>query len=381
MDEYAKKKRLSSEEAGREIRYGFFREILSKIGGGKIAVAHNKNDQAETLLMRVLRGTGLDGLRGMEYKKGDIIRPLLGIERREIEAYLHERSIDYRIDRTTLEPIYGRNKIRLDLIPFIELNYNPNIIDTLWRMSEVIGMDNDYLEFQSKIAYENVVKERSNNSIVLDRDAFIEQHRSIQHRIVRNCLLELNGHLQGFTYKHISDVVSLFLEKGTGKIIHLANDIIAKTSYSNFVIEKNKDEVKDDDFCYRLELNAFTYIEDIGCGFNIRIKPIDEVDMKKVKNKHIKYFDYDKVIGSLYVRNRRSGDRFKPFGMKGSKKIKDYFIDEKIPKDKRDKIPLVVDDKDILWVVGYRTSDIYKISKDTKNVLIIEVENKQAKEV
>lgn len=381
MDEYAKINKMSSEEAGRELRYEFFREVLSKIGGGKIAVAHNKNDQAETLLMRILRGTGLDGLKGMEYKKGDIIRPLLGIERKEIENFLKERNIEYRIDRTNLEPIYGRNKIRLNLIPYIEENYNPNIIDTLWRTSEIIGIDNDFIEMHCEKIYNSVVKERSKNSIILDGNAFVSQHRSIQYRIIRNCLLEINGSLQGFTYKHISDVVFLFLERGTGKSIHLTNNIVAKTSYDNFIIER-KEEEENKEFFYTLKLNSFTYVKEIGYGFNTKVEPIEHLEIKNIKNSDfIKYFDYDKVIGNIYVRNRRSGDRFKPFGMKGSKKIKDYFIDEKIPKDKRDKIPLVVDDKNIIWVVGYRISDQYRITKNTKNVLIIEVKNQHVKEV
>lgn len=380
MDAYAREKKISSEEAGRELRYVFFREILSKIGGGKIAVAHNKNDQAETLLMRFLRGTGLDGLVGMEYKKGDIIRPLLGIERKEIENYLHERNIEYRIDRTNLEPIYGRNKIRLNLIPYVEKNYNPNIIDTLWRMSEVMAIDNDFLEMCCKEIYNNVVKKRTKNSIILDGNVFVRQHRSMQHRIIRNCLLEINGHLQGFTYKHISDVVFLFLDKGTGKSIHLANNIIAKTSYNDFIIERKEEEEKKE-FIHQLRLNSFTYIEDIGFGFHVKVKPIEQVKKVSLNNRYVKYFDYDKVVGNIYVRNRKSGDKFRPFGMKGSKKIKDYFIDEKIPKDERDKIPLVVDDKNIIWVVGYRTSEQYKITRDTKNVLIIEAKNQHIKEV
>ena len=137
MDEYAKKTGLSSEEAGRKLRYDFFREILDKIGGGKIAVAHNKNDQAETLIMRFFRGTGIDGLKGMEYISDDIIRPILGIEREEIERYLKKKNIETRIDKTNLEPIYNRNKIRLELIPYIEENFNSNIIDTLWRTSRI----------------------------------------------------------------------------------------------------------------------------------------------------------------------------------------------------------------------------------------------------
>ncbi|NLJ78095.1 MAG: tRNA lysidine(34) synthetase TilS, partial [Tissierellia bacterium] len=217
MDEYARAKGISSEEAGREIRYGFFREILSEIGGGKIAVGQNKDDQAETLIMRFFRGTGIDGLRGMEYKNDDIIRPILGIERLEIEEYLSSRGISSRLDRTNLEPIYNRNRIRLEMMPYIKENYNPNIVDTLWRTSEIASVDSDFLEQYARKAYENILKRDMQYGVVLDSTLFEEEHTGIQQRILRNCILDINGNLQGLTQTHIADMLKLFLEGDTGK--------------------------------------------------------------------------------------------------------------------------------------------------------------------
>jgi len=374
MDEYAKKTGLSSEEAGRKLRYDFFREILDEIGGGKIAVAHNKNDQAETLLMRFFRGTGIDGLKGMDYVSGDIIRPILGVERRDIEKYLQERNIKTRLDRTNLETIYNRNKIRLELIPYIEENFNPNIVDTLWRTSRISSVDSDFLERYAQKSYNRMVKKKSKDSIILDGDQFVKEHRSIQNRIIRNCILDIDGNLQGVTEKHISDTLKLFLERRTGKSIDLINNIIAKTSYNEFIIEKNY-KTKKKDFLYRLDVEGTTYIEEIDLTFNVKVLPVTDIYMDK-NERFIKYFDYDKIKGDLYIRNRRTGDRFVPYGMKGSKKIKDYFIDEKIPKDKRDKIPILTDDENILWIVGYRTSESYKITPNTQRVLVVSLNNK-----
>lgn len=374
MNEYAKEHKISSEEAGRALRYGFFREILSKIGGGKIAVAHNKNDQAETLLMRFFRGTGIDGLKGMEYINGDIIRPILGIERDEIEKYLLERNIETRLDKTNLEPIYNRNRIRLDLIPYIKDYYNPNIIDTLWRTSIIAAIDSDFLEKYSQKTYEEIVKRKSKDSIILDGERFLKEHKSIQQRVIRNCLLDINGSLQGFTKKHISDILVLFLERGTGKSIDLINNIIAKTSYEDFILKKKKD-TEDKDFLFKIDLEGNSYDNTVDFRVNIEVLPAEKVTIDN-KDRFIKCFDYDKVIGSLYIRNRKDGDRFIPYGMKGSKKIKDYFIDEKIPREKRDQIPLITDEENILWVVGYRISDLYKITEDTKNVLVIQFKEK-----
>lgn len=371
MNEYAKLKKISSEEAGRELRYSFFREVLSKIGGGKIAVAHNKNDQAETLLLRLFRGTGTEGLRGMDYKNEDIIRPILGIEREEIERYLLDRNIEFKVDRTNLEPIYNRNRIRLEVLPYIQKHYNPNIIDTLWRTSQLMSIDNEFFEEYSAKVYHKLVRKKDKYSIVLDSKDFRKEHKSIQTRIIRSCILELNGSLQGVTMKHIEDVMTLFLERGTGKSITLSNNLIAKTSYDDFIIEKFNRE-KPTDFLYKMNINSSNYIVELGYGFSVEIKPIDEIKIDNA-NRYKKYFDYDKVIGDVYIRNRRVGDRFVPFGMKGSKKLKDYFIDEKVPKDERDKIPIITDDRNIIWIVGYRTSELYRITEDTKKVLIIQL--------
>ncbi|CCQ97326.1 tRNA(Ile)-lysidine synthase [[Clostridium] ultunense Esp] len=371
MDQYAKERRISSEEAGRALRYGFFRKILNKIGGGKIAVAHNKNDQAETLLMRFFRGTGIDGLKGMEYRNGDIIRPILGIEREEIEKYLLDNNFETRLDKTNLEPIYNRNRIRLELIPYIEKYFNPNIIDTLWRTSNILSIDSRFLEKYSEETYIKLVKKKENNSIILNGSLFLKEDRSIQQRIIRNCFLDLNGSLQGFTYRHILDTLTLFLERGTGKSINLSNNIVAKTSYDDFIIEKKKD-IAHRDFLFKINHEGYTYIDELQLGLNIKVLPIKDIKIN-TKDRFVKYFDYDKILGGLYIRNRRDGDRFVPYGMKGSKKIKDYFIDEKIPKEKRDRIPLITDEEKILWVVGYRTSDLFKITDNTKKVLMIKL--------
>lgn len=371
MNEYARAKKISSEEAGRELRYGFFREILSKIGGGKIAVAHNKNDQAETLLLRFFRGTGIDGLKGMDYRNGDIIRPILGIERGEIEKYLRDKNIEFKIDRTNLEPVYNRNRIRLEVLPYIQEYYNQNIVDTLWRTSQLMSIDNGFLEEYSNKIYHKIVRSKDEYSIILDGKIFRREHRSIQNRIIRNCILELNGNLMGITMKHIEDIITLFLERGTGKSITLINNLVAKTSYDDFIIERpNRKETKGS--VHKIRINGSTYIDELGYEIKTEVNSIHNLVLDN-SNRYKRYFDYDKINGNIYVRNRKDGDRFVPFGMEGCKKVKDYFIDEKIPKDERDKIPIITDDKNIIWIVGYRTSQLYRITENTKNVIAIQL--------
>lgn len=370
MNKYAKEHNMTAEEAGRELRYGFFREVLQKHGEGKIAVAHNKNDQGETLIMRFMRGTGIDGLRGIPYKRGDIIRPLLDISREEIEIYVEENNIETRLDKTNLEPIYNRNKIRLELIPYIEENFNPNIIDTLARFSRLVSIDIDFLKGITEEIYEKIVKERGKDSIILDRKDLNLLHRSMKQRIIRAVLEEIQGSLQGFTEEHINNILKLALESETGKTINLIHNIVAKTSYENLIIEKKKTlEVKD--YVYKLNINGTIYIEELDIYLKTKVftKEKCKIDFK---NRFKKYFDYDMISECLYVRNRRNGDRFNPLGMRGTKKLKDFFIDEKIPKEERDKVPLIVDGEDIVWILGYRISNKYKITEKTKKVIMIE---------
>lgn len=369
MDQYAKEKKISSEEAGREIRYGFFREILSKIGGGKVAVAHNKDDQAETLVMRFFRGTGIDGLKGMEYRYNDIIRPVLGIKRREIEKYLLLGKIPSRLDKTNLEPVYNRNKTRLELMPYIMENYNSNIVDTLWRTSKIASIDSDFLELYAKNACDGMVKKRKEHSIVLEAALFKKEHVSIQQRIIRNCILQINDNLQGFTSTHITSVLRLFLGRSTGKKIDLINNMEARTNYEELIIERKQGN-KNKSFLYKLRNEGKIYMKELGLGIKTEVIFANMVDIN-TKDRFIKYFDYDKLQGELLVRNRKPGDRFIPLGMKGSKKIKDYFIDEKIPKGERDNIPLITDGENIVWVFGHRISDLYKITEGTKKILKI----------
>ncbi len=370
MNKYAKDHNMTAEEAGRKLRYGFFREVLKKQGKGKIAVAHNRNDQAETLLMRFMRGTGIYGLKGIPYKRGNVIRPLLDISREEIEAYVEKNKIRTRLDKTNLEPIYNRNKIRLELIPYIEENFNPNIVETLARFSKLISIESDYLDELTSDFYLKVVKKRDKGSIILDRGKFNLLHKSMQQRIIRNAIEDIQGSLQGFTEKHINNIMSLFLEGDTGKTIHLIHNIIAKTSYMDLIIEKKKHlEVKD--YSHRLNINGSTYVEELDCYLKTKVLSKEECEID-FSNRFIKYFDYDMMSNCLHVRNRRDGDRFNPIGMKGRKKLKDFFIDEKIPKEKRDLIPLIVNGEDIIWILGYRISNKYKVTEKTKNIIIIE---------
>lgn len=366
---YGDKHKISHEEAGRKLRYGFFRSILKPYNGGKIAVAHNMNDQAETLLMRIMRGTGIDGLNGMSYISGDIIRPVLNITRTEIEQYIEDNNIETVLDKTNLMPIYTRNKIRLELIPYIEENFNPNLTKTLWRLSQTSQNDTMFLQRYTEEKYLSLVQSQGRNKIVLDGEKFGKLDISIQQRIVILSITKIIGVFQGFSEHHISTITELFNIGNTGKAINLPNGLVAKVDYDRLIIEQ-KIEKTAKSFVNDLII-GYNHFSNLGYDFNIKVVDIRDVNLND-KLHNIKYFDYDKIKGGLKLRNRQDGDRFTPYGMKGSKKLKDFFIDSKVSRDQRDKVPLIVDDENIIWVVGYRINDLYKLTVNTKKVLMIE---------
>lgn len=371
MDEYAKKNSLTSEEAGRELRYRFFRKTLSDYGKGSIAVAHNKNDQAETLLMRFFRGTGIDGLKGMDYKSYDIIRPILDIDRNEIEEYISYHNIPVKTDKTNKMDIYRRNSIRLNLIPMIEKNYNPSIIDTLFRTSRIMERDSDFIDIYTKEIIKEIIESINKNKIKINVNDLITEHKAIQYRIIRLSIKKIIGHLKGIEEVHIESIINLVRNNTTGKRIIISNNIEGYITYGSLVLQiKNDNKVSS--FKSKLYLNKSNFIP--GLDGKIELCLIDE-NIKNIKSKDmfIKYFDYDKIENDLFIRNRELGDKFRPLGMNGTKKLKDFFIDEKIPRDERDKTPLICDEKGIIWVVGHRISEGYKIDNKTKRVLRISI--------
>ena len=372
-------KNISCEMAGREVRYEFFNELMIKLKADKIALAHNANDQAETILMRIMRGTGIEGIIGIKPVRDEIyVRPILHLSRSEIEKYCEINNISPRVDKSNLENIYARNKVRLELIPYIEENFNKDIIKTLNRLSDIVKKDNDYLESISTKEYKKyceIGKER----VILNKKAFSE-HEAIVSRIIRSALLEINNNLCNFEKIHISSIINLQKHE-TGKTIMLPQNIMVENCYGNIHIYINininiKATEANNNNKYYLNINEKNLIESLNKVIQVNLK--SKTEFTEIKgNDYIKYFDYDKIVEPIIFRYRKDGDKFMPLGMKGNKKLKDLFMDLKIPKDKRNEIPLICFGDDIGWVVGYRVSEKFKVSKDTKNILQIRIESEE----
>ena len=370
--EYARELRVTEEEAGRILRYNFFKENLNEVGGGIIAVAHNLNDQAETVLQRIIRGTGIDGLSAMSVKKDNIIRPMLNVPKTEILEYLHNNNYEYCTDITNSQSIYGRNKIRLDLIPYLENNFNPNIQNTLYRMSEAMDRDKKIIEKYIRKIFSEVLISNDDNRVILSIEKLKKTEPEETGRILRCALELLKGNTVNVEMRHIDYIIDFISSGKTGKKINLTEAVNVEISYDNLIFNKNLENIPK--FKYNIVLHEPMEINEVGKIIYCKVVDASEFNPE---DKDTISLDYDLTDGSLVVRNRLPGDSMVPCGMTGVRKIKDIFIDMKIPQGERDKKLIIADDSSILWLEGFRIHNRLKVTSSTKKILNITIRERQ----
>jgi len=379
---FIKAEGLSPEDGARRARYDFFNKVVTRLKANKVALGHNADDQAETVLMRLLRGSGREGLGGIppvrdlevqspkskvQSQKIQIIRPLIEITREEIEKYLKENKIKARLDASNIEPVYLRNRIRLKLLPLLT-KYNPNIKSVLVRTAQVLGEEDRYLERIVSKHLKRIVK-KGREGITLDIIKLSPLSLSIQRRILRESLGSIKGNKLDIQLSHIDDVIDLLKARGRASL-DLPGNILVTKEYRKLSLGSKKEKGALS-FNYSLKVPGITKIPELGLSFRTKVLKERPRVLKGVLKKA--YFDRQRIKAPLFLRNRETGDRFQPLGMRGSKKLKDFFIDEKIPLKEREKIPLLISGKEIVWVVGHRISDKAKVTNKTKKVLTVEV--------
>lgn len=380
---------LTTEEMGRQLRYGAFHQVREellatdqregKISTVKIAVAHNLNDQAETVLMRILRGTGTDGLAAMEYiRDGEIIRPLLDVSRAEIEEYCDKNGLEPRVDLTNLEPIYTRNKIRLELIPFLQDNYNKNVLTALSRLVRIASEDKDFIYKHVEDALRVTAGEGPGRTV--NREEFRKLHPAVSKRVIVRTFKEM-GLAQDISAVHLAGGDQMIREGKTGDQMDFPKGYGLRISYD--VAEFSKRRVKSIqesckkngmDFTYQINLDGITEIPALNAVLKVKILKADRMEQTIRENSFSAHLAHLEQIskGTLSIRNRRPGDYIVPLGMTGTKKLQDFFVDEKLKREDRDRIPLVCLGSEVLWVVGGRISENYKIKRDTEEIVYLE---------
>lgn len=384
----ARKERLTLEEAARKYRYKFYLETTKKFKANKIALGHNADDQVETILMRFLRGSGLEGLMGIPPVRGKIIRPLIDCSREEIEEYCKENKIRYRLDSSNKEVVYFRNKIRLELLPLLSKGYNKNVKDIMLRLRIIISEVSVYLNQETELLFKEIVKQENPEMVIIDLKKFTSLPLVLKRRIIRKSIEVVKGNLYSISFAHNNEILKLAEYQLGEKEIHLPDNLMVKKIYNKIIIYKkriSKDKTEEIPTPWEYDILIPGKTEIKSLGIKVEIKILDSADIKpslyftrkKSKGEFLEFIDYNKVKLPLKLRNRRSGDRFYPLKMKGIKKVKDFFIDNKIPKGHRDLIPILVDSQDkIIWIMGMRLDNRVKINSGTKKVLYLKTKIK-----
>ena len=391
MYAYAKEKGLSPEEAGRQLRYQAFEEVLAaeknlEQGSDKIAVAHNNNDRAETMLFHLFRGSGLKGLCGILPVREQVIRPLLCLDRAEIEEYLTERNIAFCIDSTNDEDTYTRNKIRHHILPFAENQICKNATAHIGETADILMETEAFLQKQTSLACERCLVD---NGQTIDLVLFREEDSFLQKRVLLQCLEQLTSHRKDITKEHVEAIFSLVNKKGS-KELSLPYGLTVYKEYDRLLFlrkdnqveklvrkgenEKNSqvEESKEFPVCVPGEIEVpglgimeFEYLsEDTFFCKKGQIIP---------EKTYTKWFDYDKITKSLVVRTRKTGDYLTIDKKLRKKTVKDYMMNEKIPKAERNQLFLLADGEHVLWIPGYRISQYYKVDENTKRILQVQI--------
>ena len=367
---FAELNKMTIEEAGREARYSYFSSVLKQVGANKIAVGHNKQDRVETLLLNFIRGSGLEGLKGIDPIRDNIIRPLIEIGRQEIELYCKENELAPRVDESNKETNYARNKIRLNLIPYLQENYNSNIIEALSRTIQLIYDENNFLSNLTTEYYEHCLKEFTESEVILKLEKFNLLDQAMKRRVLRLAIQQVKGDVRTVEKVHIEQGIELAQRGKTGTRFELPKGLKIKVEYSELKVELKQDD-PELNYLYVIPIEGEVEMPEIGATITSSLLSADKIGSID-KSAYICILDREKIRGNIVVRNRRKGDIINLSGMKGTKKLKEYFINEKIPRGERKCIPLVAIGNEVIWIIGRRFSEKYKVSKYTKEVLVLE---------
>ena len=371
--------RLSLEMAARLCRHRFFQSVASSLGGKPaIALAHNANDQAEEVLMRLCRGTGPSGLGGMRPRESSgIVRPLLFATRTEILHYLNGLGLPYRLDSSNQVPACQRNRIRLEVMPLLEDILHPGIVGCIERHTRLVRDEEEYWEATLASLWPKVCVVESTNEIRLHGLELKNLHPALLRRALRSAVERLQGHLQGVLADHVEKLCALLRSGSSGKRIHLPATLRAELQAGDLVLTTGgraggKALLPEEPLS----------IETTGCWpwgkLVLKLQLLARQDLTLPQDfrragRNRAFLDADGIQWPLCARRWRYGDRFQPLGLNGHKKLQDFFVDLRIPRESRGKIPILCDREKICWIVGYRLDERVKVTSRTQRVLCVEV--------
>ncbi len=361
---------MSPEDYFRQERYRFLDKVAADNAATKIALGHHLEDQAETVLLNILRGSGLDGLKGMlPMRENRYIRPLIEVSRKEIIAFVNENGITYRDDSSNESKIFLRNRVRSELIPFLKEKYNPRIEQNLARMAKIIRRDDDFICGHINTIMASPQIQKKKNEVSFSAEYYRTLHASLAYRLIKALLESLVSAGAGFSSSHIQLLVDLARENSSGKSVSLPYGLRALREYDHIIIRFDRIAPLQD-YEYPITIPGTVDLKERRLILSARWATTDEVDFKCHQKA---FFDADKIKGPLLVRNRRCGDWFEPLGTRGSQKIKKLFIDRKVPRPERDRIALIADQESVIWIENMHLSERIKVSPQTQRIIILEI--------
>ncbi|MTI82134.1 MAG: tRNA lysidine(34) synthetase TilS [Firmicutes bacterium] len=366
---YQEQRGLSSQVAAREVRYNLLNEVAETHGASRIALAHHADDQAETVLINLIRGAGPGGLAGISPVRDNLyIRPLLEIRRRQIERYCQQNALQYRTDSSNLKTIYLRNKIRMHLLSKLEEEYNSEIVPALGRMADLCRVDDSYLEQQANEKWLSLQPLINEKSVVFIKQKFEQLHLSMQRRVIRLAWEKMIGEQKNLSRYHVDSIIE---QCGSSRaVVELPGGNQCLILRNKIQLGARPEEKKVPTYCYPLKIPGKTIIKETGLMIEAKTYSITELEKSPAKiPENEVVLDHDVVGREVYVRKRLPGDTFKPQGLGGTVKLKKFLIDQKVPREKRDLIPIICNDKEIIWVSGLRVGEYWKVTESTKKIL------------
>jgi len=367
--DFCKRKKFSPEEGAREVRYAFLEKAAKKARASKIALGHTMDDQAETVLMRLVRGSGPKGLEGIPPVRGKIIRPLIGVRRNEISKFLGQNKLSYLTDPTNRDPRFLRNRIRLRLIPFLEKGYNPRITETLARTGQLLASEQVKKE-SDKPGWGDAIRARregKTTKIVLDLSKVLRYNEMFRREAIREALRRIRGDLKQVGFAHVDAVLALMKERVGGEAA-LPGRFKARRGYDEVIFEKDLPEDRQKPFALPVQVPGVTKLPG-GKLKTVLLPPSKAPKAWRKSEGRVAWFDAQRIHFPLTVRTRREGDRFWPLGLSGTKRLKEVLINDKVPREERDRLPLLVDQRGILWIAGNRISERAKVLPETRRIL------------
>jgi len=364
---YCFERGLSPQKGAREARYDFLQRVATAFDASRIATGHTADDQAETFLMRLLRGAGASGLSAIPPVRENIIRPLIEITRDEVLEYLKETGISFVTDPSNTKPVYTRNRIRLEIIPVLK-GFNPRIVETLAAEAALLRDEDEAIELHCAALADGIL-ERNENDLVIKRKEFSALPVAFRRRLLKRALDLAGADSAGLSQVQIDEALAFTVSAQTGRTMNLPHGLTVGREYDRFVLSTRS---RTDAFSFPISIPGVTVIPELP--LTVETLFTDRLPMEPEDKNYIwqALFDYDKMGSLLIFRNRHPGDWFCPAGMGGKrKKLQDYFVDEKVPRRMRDTVPLLCSGEDILWVTGLRTDERFLPGPNTKRGLLV----------